>query len=168
MADWSPWVKGFVAITAAVRADVWSQPSGWFPGCCPGIQKRGDALGGCMGLGVSPATHLLLQSMQEVDSLWSIFCLAQSSSSQAMGRSYEETRMQTCAWTVGALLLSPLCHSPDSNSSTFMRTKGFCWWWWCLVKTINFKIKPSLSGSNCKSRGWKPNVSEYHFSYNSL
>lgn len=167
------WLIGVAALkvlsqlTTHVWEDVCSQPSSWLPGCCPGIKKQGDAVVGCMGLGVSPATHLLLQSMQEVNCLWNTFCLVIAGSSRVVGRSYKETWMQTGTVTAGVLLLSSLCHSPDSNSSIFMR-KGFCWWWWCLVKMINLKINPGLPESNCKSGGWKPNVSEHHLCYKSL
>jgi len=65
--DWSPRVEGFVAVTAAVWEDVCSHPSSWFPGCCPGIKKQGDVVVGMLSLGVSPATHLLLLSMQKVN-----------------------------------------------------------------------------------------------------
>lgn len=138
MVDWSPWVKDFVAIRAPIWEDVCSHPSVWFPGCFAGIKKQGDAVVGCVGLEVSPAIHLLLRSMQKVNCLWNIFCLFMSGSTQVMGRSYEETWIQTCAVIVGVLLLSSLCCSPDSTSSIF-KCKRFCWWWWCLVKIIHLK-----------------------------
>lgn len=58
----------------------------------------------------------------------------------------------THAVTAGVMLLSNLCHLPDSNSCIFMCNRSR-WWWWCLVKIINLILNPHLSESSCKSRG---------------
>lgn len=74
-----------------------------------GLGSEGDAVVGCVGLGVSPATHLPLQSMQKMNYLWNIFHWVISDSSQVKGRRYEDAWMQTHMLWLQEWCFFPIC-----------------------------------------------------------
>lgn len=174
MLDWGPWVKGFVTITALC-----GQMSAPTPVAAQGVPLGLGSNGGCcfrlwvcVQWSLLPPNYLC-RTCKKVNCLWSIFHWVTSDSSQVKGGRDEGTWVQTHLGAGTWVWLQEWCFFPvcvtflTAKSCIFMCNR-FCWWWQCLVRIINLIINPHVSEGSCKSRGWNPNVSEYHLCYRSL